>query len=977
MKINIKNNILLVFLLTISSVFAQEIEVQNEYLDAGMEADKNGEYRKAADICLEGLRKTPYDIDLKQLLGKSYMNMKMMDSARYFLQKVILQDDNNVTSRHYLVNIEYQTKRYSSAICYVNELLEKTPYWKGLWLKKIAIYNDLENYGEVKRAVTRLRQIFPNDSVVEANYSYIMTQEGLRNAKSGNLAQAKQTYLDVLKEKPDDKVAFLRLINIENSAGRTASALEYAERGLAYYPNDLELIQKKIGCLELLERYDAAISYLKAKRTEVPAQFFNQTHRYLVHQAAIFFENTDPYVLHLKSYDLDGNRDSYNYLLGNSIDKGHYTESLRLISEGLLRNPSDKKLLIQQMLVYKKLNDTPRYRKAVFALHEKFPGDYDINQEYAMVLLEEAKEYTLQKQYQAALDNYFILKKFPDYNAIADSNIFALYALQNNTSDALSQIDAMVEASPNEKINLVKKAQLLADIKNFEASLEIIEALMNEFPEEEQYKKQYVYYSELYLKELLLDMQYKKAFPVADKSLEVNRKTKLSYTYAINAAAALKDYQKMLIYADSAVYNHPDEVDFKIKKIAALSGMKEHDKATALLEELNDADPKDVVVAGILSEERFKLATIAEEEGDTLKANLLYNSVLVLDSLNIPTYQRLVNLSINQKDTTNAMIYVNRALEIEPNPESRFFMYKKGVIFEMMDEFEYAYYYQKMSQAPKEVDLTDHLDYLTYDPLINHIGVSYLRVYSGQESFTSAVASIYYLRKLEKNEYGLAMHYATKPTGVGLQLQGTWVHKFNKKLYAQADAYYGSMFFPRIKLSVAAYKALNEGWSVNAGLGFTRLQNRRNFFNVQGGVTKELGDFIVTARLNILYGDEFEYDVNGAITEENKRLYNNIFAQGTYNINDNGDTFMAMASAGNAPQDDFSTNFQINTFTTYTNSMVGAGYRWHRKHKYTYGIQGNWYSFQVIQDVIQDNQLLNTISRVDQYHVFFVIQTKF
>ncbi|MDO6739374.1 hypothetical protein [Wenyingzhuangia sp. 2_MG-2023] len=992
MKITKQLYILVLFLISNLSVFSQEIEVENTYFDAAREADKNGDFRGSADLCLKGLKKTPYDIDLKQQLGKSYMNLNKLDSARYFLQKVILQDDNNVAARHYLVNVEYQSKRYSSAICYVNELLEKTPYWKGLWLKKIAIYNDMENYVEVKRAATRLRQIFPNDSVVEANYSYIMNQEGLRVAKSGNVEKAKSTYLNVIKENPSDIEAYISLINLENSAGRPESGLEYTERALIYFPNDLTLIKKKIGNLEMLERYDAALSYLKLKRNEVPADFYRSTEKYLLYQAALFYENTDPYLLHQKAYSIDSNRDSYNYLLNKSIDKGHYNESLRLISEGLLRSPGNKDLLVKQMFVYKKLNDVSRYRKSVMTLHEKYAGDYDINQEYAAVLLSEAKEYTLQQQYQAALDNYFILLKYPDYKEIADSNIFAIYSMQNNTTDALKQIDSMVENQPKEKINLVKKADLLMSIGKYEEALEIVGSLMNEFPEEEKYKKQYVYYSELYLKDLLLQQQYLKAFPIADRSLEVDRKGELTYTYAINASAALKDYDKMLVYADSAVYNYPENINFKVKRIAAYSGLNEHKKATDLLEELNDTYPNDIVVRGILAEERFKLATIADEEEDYITANTLYNSVLVLDSLNIPTYQRLVNLSIKEKDTTNAMIYVNRALEIEPNPETRFFTYKKGVIFEMMEEYENAHYYQKLSVVPKEMDLTDHLNYLTYHPLNDHIGVSYLRVFSGEESFATALASIYYKKKFEKNEYGTALYYASKTDGIGLQLSGSWVHKFDETLYTQLDGYYGSKFFPRFKVTANAYKSLNNSWEANLGLGYTRLQNRRDFVNLILGASKELGDFYLTARFNLFYGKEYTYDYDldnddnlyeAFVTGSDYNFYTNYFMQAKYNVNEKGDYFVAMASAGNAPQDEFEANFQLSTFLTYTNSMVGAGYWWNKNHKFNFGIQGNWYSFQTINVVgVYDDEVNLTgvesiQQRVDQYHVYFTVQTKF
>src|SRR5690606_14601477 len=83
------------------------------------------------------LKKYPKDSDLKMLLGKYYVLTKQYDKARFELNKSIQYNPGNVDARHLLVTVETETKRYSSAICFVNELLEVNPYWRGLWRKKI------------------------------------------------------------------------------------------------------------------------------------------------------------------------------------------------------------------------------------------------------------------------------------------------------------------------------------------------------------------------------------------------------------------------------------------------------------------------------------------------------------------------------------------------------------------------------------------------------------------------------------------------------------------------------------------------------------------------------------------------------------------------------------------------------------------------------------------------------------------------
>ncbi|MDO6425144.1 hypothetical protein, partial [Saccharophagus degradans] len=59
------------------------------------------------------------------------------------------------------------------------------------------------------------------------------------------------------------------------------------------------------------------------------------------------------------------------------------------------------------------------------------------------------------------------------------------------------------------------------------------------------------------------------------------------------------------------------------------------------------------------------------------------------------------------------------------------------------------------------------------------------------------------------------------------------------------------------------------------------------------------------------------------------------------------------------------------------------GYWWNKNHKFNFGIQGNWYSFQTINVVgVYDDEVNLTgvesiQQRVDQYHVYFTVQTKF
>ncbi|MDV7392419.1 tetratricopeptide repeat protein, partial [Arthrospira platensis SPKY1] len=140
----------------INSSLAQRSTSDELFTLAKIEGNQKGNFEKAANYCEQALKIAPLDMDIKEYLGKCYMELGQLELARITLLDVLDKSPKRVDARHYLVNIESQTERYSSAVCYVNELLEITPYSKTLWMKKINLYSKMGNQIEAHRATKRL-----------------------------------------------------------------------------------------------------------------------------------------------------------------------------------------------------------------------------------------------------------------------------------------------------------------------------------------------------------------------------------------------------------------------------------------------------------------------------------------------------------------------------------------------------------------------------------------------------------------------------------------------------------------------------------------------------------------------------------------------------------------------------------------------------------------------------------------------------
>lgn len=134
---------------------------------------KNNQWEEGKRMLDEGMQYYSDASGLNELMGRYYYQYKRdYDKARYYLVRAVRENPENVTAKQMLVNVEEETENYSSAICYVNELLEINPYWQGLWRKKIGLYRKQNNHVEADRLLKRLHQIYPNDSVVTNEYAY-------------------------------------------------------------------------------------------------------------------------------------------------------------------------------------------------------------------------------------------------------------------------------------------------------------------------------------------------------------------------------------------------------------------------------------------------------------------------------------------------------------------------------------------------------------------------------------------------------------------------------------------------------------------------------------------------------------------------------------------------------------------------------------------------------------------------------------
>ena len=992
MKINKFFYIFVAIILSHLNMYSQVFTTSGLYFEEAKKDIAEQNFTKAAKMSWRGLQISPEDLDLKTLLGKANLQLGRYDTARYVLKQVYLKNRKDISILKFLVNIEQATNRYSDAICFVNELLEITPYSRAWWLRKITIYKEMGNFEEAERSLKRLYDLYPNDTEIKEQFNYIRLDDASEALKGKNYDDANQIYKTIIDENPANKDAYLGIIKNELLKGNPDAALQYTNRSLLEMPNDLQLVEKKIGLLEELGRHAQAIAYINTlDETKFPDKLQDirsRTLPYLMQQSAGFNEYNDSYEVNKKLVELNGNSVSQDYVIKNALGKGYNVDAEYFLKKALKKNPNNKNLLIQEMELYKPIKDKERFEQKVLTNYEKFPDDSDITYQRNRIMYDRAKVYAENKQYDLALPIFVELVSSEEFTKPAEQQIFGILLALDRYDEATNQIDKLIGLEPENPDYLLRKSTLYQKMELFDDALDITRSLEQKDPQSLKYPSIYVSQIEAYATFLMKEQRYSKVIPILEDGLTRENNNKRLLEIAINASSALSDFQKGIDYSKTALSFHPNNKNFKLKLSNLLAQNKQYDESIAVLDSLETIYKYDRKIKNSLAEVLWFRARNQEEEGLIDEALINYNTSDSLNHSEIYSLQRMINLYIIQKPNDEALEIINEKLKKYPN--DNFLKFKKGLVFELKKQYDSAYYYQKFREVEnpfEEIEWKQTLETIRVGVLKNEVAVTYLKATSDSIAFSTSLASINYRKTDGKNTYGADVNYAARRSGVGVQGGINLSRFFTEKLYADAGFLLGSRFFPKVKLYANGYKGLKGGYEAQVGVSYDRLQNTQNYFSLKLGGAKTWEDIFVNARLTLMNSSVqfyetdplngvFIVDVNGnyiPTTKENF-TYTNVMVQARINVNQREDYFSLIVSGGSAPFDQ-QLEFQTNTFLNFTNVMIGAGYKYTMSPRTSIVVDGSWINFQSNQSIV-DN-IIERVNFTNQYNLSVSLITKF
>lgn len=889
---------------------------------------------------------------MNELMGKYYYHFKQYDKARFYLVRALRDNNTNTSARETIVNVEEETHNYSSAICYINELLERNPYSRGWWRRKINIYRKQGNNEEANRLLARLRQIYPNDDVVNKDVVFFNEQRLIKQKRDGDINGQLESLSNLVKAYPNTAEYYLPLCNMLLQTGRIGEAAEVAGRG-ARITGSVELMKKRAAILADQGLYTEALNYLKECMATHPSASLSNVANEIELVAAQNAQFNDPYASMARVYAKQHSAEALQFLLNTSLSRGYYDDALMYISDAKKARGETDELLYKEFIANRRLGNVNAELAILNKMFARNPKNEEVCEYLSERRFDAAKELMLNGMYGEAIGD---LRFVADYAVDKDVRKGALLRLFNcyyetkRYGEGHELLETLRDRYAYENYVLQKAALLKAEDK-IEAAL----ALLGEahdtasVPHAQLIAYQYEEYALPYIKGMIETGMIRNAHKAVKGALLVCPTSNNLLHQAITTSDILgqkEDYRDMVMAGRE---KYPEDPFFIVKEAGLMTSDGDHAGAVRLLRPELDTYMGDSTLVNAFAECSRNLAM------EQAKAKAYHSAIATLDT---------------------ALVFHHGDREL---------LYTKGLIYEAMHEYDSAYVYQSYYK-PTLMDFREHsrhLEELQGRGFNNEVSITYQQARPGSEDVISANAFATYQYKAKRNNYTFSMAYAgrdgsieenltvdeVESGGTGVMLGFDWQHIFEDSPWNfTVGAAWASKYFPQVTLRGTIEREMWKTWTVNVHASYRRINAYTKRYEWIANSEKaapsdpdyvlgfkswkhhylDLVQFGLTAQRTI---DQFV--VSGTVDGfcMNRKYYVSGQAKGQFfPVTGSRTHVFAMGGVGNAPQSELLDNSMPAGFSKL-NTFVGGGLTWFFNRHIAASLAGTWYTMYNSSDV--------------------------
>ncbi len=886
---------LILVILCMGQVHAQEIKYSPRYYTSRAEGYINsGAWNNAKREIDAGLAVFPDDPELRFLNGRYYHFTDDLNNARYNMVRAVQANDQMYKAKRFLVDIEERMGHYSSAICYINELLEFQPYDRDLWRRKIAFYRRLGNEIEADAALERLSHIYPNDTLV-VNDIRRRNRENWDNVlRRSSLNESAQNLEEWIDKDPLVREYYLELVSTYAKMGEYEKAIGAGNRGLVYFPDDPELINKVAGIMSDLGLYNQALAFVRNKK------YGSEAYNYLLYEVANDARIHDPYEAYGRLYLATQDRDALSYLINTALARGYFDDARHYIDEAMKVDGRTPQLLMKLYSLERASGNGNRGLKILEELYELTPDDEELLDEYTTLMIQLANNDYMTEQWEDArrhLDKVLVL--LPDsserWPAAVTMQIMVLGRL-----DRMDQARGLfIESSYLRPENRPRFASAYG---------ELVGARLRELIDEERYPE---------------------ALEEAQDLLDVIPDSEAGLRSAINMSQTLGKDELFHEYAAAGYDAYPDVPYFIVKRALSLQMQNREAQALALL---RPADNGDEFVTPQLA---TAYSGISREWADELlKKHMPDVAMEVIDTA-------LVH------DPNNRELLYTKGLAYESLKD-----YAKA------HEYQQHYYEPGNAELEEFTEHMRYLSYKGFKNRLDvNYTHALFDTHNGPLASTGhlySIASLSYSRQAKRNVYTGQISYkgidgyhddsADEPGGVGLEFMGQWEHEFASGLSGMANVSLSTRFFNKVGANLSLSYYAESGWTPSLRLGYRRTPSTYLYLggaNTGLSTQGEFNIFLLTPSLGKSW-ERISLTGSTDLTVMTNSLYYNVGLKGKFLINnDNVSSVSIITGFGSFPELSFFEQTALRD-VSHTNAMVGFDIQYLLTNQLCLGLNGSW-----------------------------------
>ncbi|GAA4468954.1 hypothetical protein GCM10023093_27580 [Nemorincola caseinilytica] len=561
------------------------------------------------------------------------------------------------------------------------------------WLKMIESSDNL--YNEAKKEI-ELKHY--QKAIVMCNKAIDISPKNLdihlllghAYSLAGKIDSARAELNYVLNKNPRYRDAYIYLVNMEDLACNYLQALEYADMGLKYFPNDRDLLLKKLNIYVkmgdwmesnrladyLFDRFSAdpfiRSVYLDYKLA-VARQYSHRGYIEIAKRAYEAVLEQDPL-----------NKEALTAIFGLDLRSGNYESSLQFTNRALQSTPNSYEYLMKKVGILEAMSRYVEAIEVVEKLIKLYPTNADVQRLNTYIRMAAGKFYMNTDPY---LLFAAVLDREPS-NRDALNYMINICFSRGNELLALQWVNFGLRSSPNDFELLKRKLGILEELKRYGAASVIAEAMFRDNPNEFN-KTNFLELRTLAAKQYMNEMEYDSAIVALRSVLFYDRANIAATNYLINIYTIQKRYDDALRTIDEALASYPDDEHLLFKKAVVLDGYQRYADAAAISKQLLEAHPENRQYLASLIEQSLAAGRQAMQYDDYYNTLKVLRDVLDKQPDNIDALNYIINVESAIKDYDSALYYVDQGLRYYP--DSKDLLFRKSLVYADAKQYKTAY----------------------------------------------------------------------------------------------------------------------------------------------------------------------------------------------------------------------------------------------------------------------------------------------